>query len=37
MIQNNKRREAALKKELKAVYKLENKMSEAALKSKSST
>lgn len=37
MIQNNKRREAALKKELKAVYKLENKMSEAALKSKSAT
>lgn len=34
MIHNQKRREAALNKELKAVYKQEKKMSEAALKAK---
>lgn len=34
MIQNHKRREAALNKELKAVYKQEKKMLEAALKAK---
>lgn len=35
MIHNDKRREAALNKELKAVYKQEKKLSEATLKAKS--